>query len=316
MGLLKNCKKFVLDMLFKRDYLRSSEEPSDTIWKLPCDKLFRLDIPTYDGSGQAVHPSLLRRPDSPWFMLAFTPYTDTHDDVENPSVLISDTGLDFYEEKKGINPLVGKPEFDHNDDPDLFFRDGKYCILYLETMRPKVQTLYVLESEDRIYWKKQEVCHWDLESTRDFFMLSPKYMEFEGKEFIFYVNRDAKGGYAIECSGLGFTETRKVLVPGLKEYPWHIDIIPSGEAFYMLITTASTLDNNARYSLRIAKSGNLFDWKLAEDFCVEDCYRSSGFVENGILFAYLSKIFLPTYHRKKWKIMLLKKRLDMLRWGN
>jgi len=314
-SIFKKLKKVLLNMRFNKEYRSLSEEPKDTIWKLPCNKLFQLDIPTYDGSGQAVHPSILRRPNSPWFMMAFTPYTDTNDKVENPSVLISDTGLDFHEERAGINPLVGTPEFDHNNDPDLFYRDGKYGIFYLETMRPNYQTLFVLESNDRIYWKRQEVCRWDLNKTKNFFMLSPKYMELEGKEFVFYVNRDAEGGYAVECSGLGFTETRKVLIPGLKEYPWHIDIIPSGEAFYMLITTASTLDDTAEYKLRIAKSGNLFDWKLADDFCLENCYRSSGFVENDTLYAYISKIFLPSCHRKKWKIMLLKTRLDKLKWG-
>ncbi len=287
-------------MRFKKEYCKLSEKPGNTIWKLPCDKFFRLDVPTYDVSGQTMHPSVLRRPDSPWFMMAFAPYA---------AVVISDTGLDFHEERDSLNPLVSTPELDHNIDPDLFFRNGKYSLLYLETMPSEYQTLFVLESYDRQYWKKLEVCSWDLRSSENFFMLSPKYMEFEGKEFIFYVNRDAKGGYAIECSGLGFTETRKVLVSGLEECPWNIDIIPSGEAFYMLITTVE-------HKLRIAKSGNLFDWKLADDFCLENCGRSSGFIENGILYAYVSKIFLPSCQNTKSKIMLLKTRLDALKWGS
>ena len=165
--ILRICKKKVLDLIYQVSYRVTTRRPDKPLSELPAGKLFRLDIPTYDGSGQAVHPSLLVQADKttggnlvaggPQFVLSFTPYTDTDDRVENPSIVVSGDGLNFREEKPGLNPLVPAPERDHNDDPDLFYSNGKYGILYLETMRPEKQSLILLESTDRIHWEKRVI---------------------------------------------------------------------------------------------------------------------------------------------------------------
>ena len=49
-------------------------------------------IPTYDGSNQSTHPSVLQF-DTPWngyrFWMAMTPYPFNYDGLEDPSVLAS-----------------------------------------------------------------------------------------------------------------------------------------------------------------------------------------------------------------------------------
>ena len=241
--ILRICKKKVLDLIYQVSYRVITRRPDKPLSELPLGKLFRLDIPTYDGSGQAVHPSLLVQDartsggnpvaDGPRFVLAFTPYTDTDDRVENPSIVVSDDGLNFREEKPGLNPLVPAPEKDHNDDPDLFYSNGKYCILYLETMRPEKQSLILLESTDRIHWEKQVIHEERLDQSSGCFMLSPKYIEKDGLSYLFYVNRDATGGYRIEyvtgkdVYSLDFADRQVVAVSGLKELPWHIEILSS-----------------------------------------------------------------------------------------
>ena len=309
---LRFCKKTVLGVIYKVNYKVMTRKACDPITNLPFGKFFRLDIPTYDGSGQAVHPSLLVRSDKPRFILSFTPYTDTDDRVENPSVVISDDGLHFREEKKGLNPLVPAPEKDHNDDPDLFFRDGKYGIMYLETMRPEKQSLVLLESSDRIHWNKRILHQENLAGGSGCFMLSPKYIEKDGLSWLFYVNRDAVGGYRIEyvtgkdLYSLDFARRNAVTVSGLKVLPWHLDIIQSEGKYMMLLTTASGPEKNARYTLRLARSRNLTDWELDPGFALPDCYRSSGFEKDGVMYLYVSKIFLPAWRRKRWKILLYK----------
>ena len=310
--MLRSCKKALLDIIYRVNYKVMTQKACDPITDLPLGKFFRLDIPTYDGSGQAVHPSLLVNSDTPRFILAFTPYTDTDDRVENPSVVISDDGLNFREEKQGLNPLVPAPEKDHNDDPDLFCHDGKYCILYLETMRPEKQSLILLESADRIHWEKRILHQENLGSSSGCFMLSPKYLEKDGISYLFYVNRDASGGYRIEyvtgkdLYSLDFACRKVVNVSGLDALPWHLDILQCDSGYIMLLTTASGPEKNARYTLHIANSGNLTDWKLDPDFALPDCYRSSGFIKDGVLYLYVSKIFLPALRRKRWNILLYK----------
>ena len=325
---LRFCKKTVLDIIYRVSYKVVTLKPDRALEDLPLGKFFRLDIPTYDGSGQAVHPSLLvqdggqTQSNSPRFVLSFTPYTDTDDRVENPSVVISDDGLSFREEKAGLNPLVPAPEKDHNDDPELFFADGKYCILYLETMRPEKQSLILLESADRIHWDKRVLHVEDLTQGHSCFMLSPTYVEKDGVAYLFYVNRDAEGGYRIEhvtgkdIYSLDFGTRNPVKVVNLKdELPWHLAILPRkaddmpGGGYIMLLTTASDAEKDAWYTLHLARSSNLTDWELDSEFALSDCYRSSGFVRDGVLYMYVSKIFLPAWRRKRWNILLYKAKL-------
>ena len=307
--ILRFCKKRVLDLIYRVNYKGVTQKPDKAIEELPVGKLFRLDIPTYDGSGQAVHPSLLVQDDGPRFVLSFTPYTDTDDRVENPSILVSDDGLVFREEKPGLNPLVPAPEKDHNDDPDLFYSNGKYGILYLETMRPEKQSLILLESTDRVHWEKRVIHEEHLDQGSGCFMLSPKYIEKDGLSYLFYVNRDATCGYRIEyvtgkdVYSLDFAHRKVVTVSGLGELPWHLEIIPG---WYMLLTTAKDAEKDSRYTLRIAKSQDLVNWQMDQDFAVPDCYRSSGFIKDGVMHLYISKIFLPALRRKRWKILLYK----------
>ena len=335
--ILRFCKKKVLDLIYRVNYRVTTRRADKPLEELPVGKLFRLNIPTYDGSGQAVHPSLLMQDGksyagnpvagSPRFVLAFTPYTDTDDRVENPSVVISDDGLNFREEKPGLNPLVPAPEKDHNDDPDLFYSNGKYGLLYLETMRPEKQSLILLESTDRIHWEKHIIHEERLDQGSGCFMLSPKYIEKDGLSYLFYVNRDASAGYRIEyvtgkdVYSLDFAHRKVVTVSGLKELPWHLDIIRHqqstggqchsevGDDWYMLLTTARDAEKDSRYTLRIARSQDLVHWQMEEGFAVPDCYRSSGFIKDGVMYLYISKIFLPSLRRKRWNILLYKAEL-------
>ncbi|MBO7094159.1 MAG: hypothetical protein J6W33_04570, partial [Spirochaetia bacterium] len=99
----------------------------------------------------------------------------------------------------------------------------------------------------------------------------------------------------------------------LEELPWHLDIIPchpdagQGEGEWcMLLTTARDAAKESRYTLRLARSRNLMEWELDPEFALPDCYRSSGFIKEGVLYLYVSKIFLPALRRKRWNILLYK----------
>ena len=86
--------------------------------------LFPLMIPTYDGSGEAAHPSVLYFT-SRWnryrYWMAFTPYRGTNEKYENPSIVVSNDGIHWIQPKGLINPIIGKPEDGHLSDPNLFF---------------------------------------------------------------------------------------------------------------------------------------------------------------------------------------------------
>ena len=105
-----------------------------------------------------------------------------------------------------------------------------------------------------------------------------------------------------------------IKIKGDKVFPWHLDVVEchpgaGQDRYIMLLTTASGLKKEARYTLCLARSSNLTEWELEPSFALSDCYRSSGFIKDGVLYLYVSKIFLPAWRRKRWNILLYKAKM-------
>ena len=94
--------------------LATSHDNPDPLIEGVTDRA-RLDVPTYDGSGQVVHPDVLLEPGR--LVMAITPYPYSDGRFENPSLVVSADGMAF--QAFGTNPIVPPPPFDHNDDPDI-----------------------------------------------------------------------------------------------------------------------------------------------------------------------------------------------------
>lgn len=85
-----------------------------------------LDIKTYDGGNEGLHPSCLYFKEE-WngykFWFVFTPYKDMNDEIENPCMYVSQDGEKFAP-KEGANPLddITLPkEQEYNSDPELVY---------------------------------------------------------------------------------------------------------------------------------------------------------------------------------------------------
>jgi hypothetical protein len=304
-------KKIRRVILYVR-YIIETVPPDKSTETAPLYKICRLVIPTYDGSGQAVHPDILIQDESPKYILIFTPYPYTDDSYENPSIVVSENGVRFYEERTGLNPLVDAPEIDHNDDPDIFLTGGQYTLLYLETLRPLSQNLCLLQSRDRIIWTKKIIHSDNLQLQHTQFMLSPAAVQNAGKTVLYYVNRDAPGYHRIEfvtgntIDSLNFHKRQLPVISGLECVPWHIDIISDKTFYYMLISTVDNSSGKNLYSLRVARSTDLATWNISPKVILENCYRSTGFVREGIFHIYFSR----NVYLDEWRIALYKARVN------
>ena len=300
---IKRCIAHCIGASFKSTGKKTLEE-------LPLNKKIKLYIPTYDNSNQIVHPDILLRDESPKYVLAFTPYPNTNDKYENPSIAVSDDGIHFMEEKKGINPLVSAPEKDHNDDPDISFHNGMYQILYLETVRPDYQNLMLLISSDRLNWEKEILRHEELNGRNDGFMLSPAVVYNDRECFLFAVHKDLTNGntlYAVkgnDIHSINFENKIELSTIPNDLQPWHVDVFKDGkDGYVMLLCMVSPYScEQKEYSLFIGTSSNLIDWKFQETPVIKNCYRSSGFVRNSILYIYFSS----NIYADVWKTGLYK----------
>ena len=96
--------------------------------------------PTYDGSGQAIHPDIEYFP-SAWngykYWMAMTPYPGGKDPWENPSLLASNDGIKWVAPAGLPTPLYPKPPCDHNSDTDLVYNPAtdELWVYWLDTRR-------------------------------------------------------------------------------------------------------------------------------------------------------------------------------------
>ena len=271
--------------------------------QLPLYKKIPIKTPTYDKSGQAVHPDILVQNESPFYVLAFTPYPATNDYYENPSVLVSDDGLHFHEERKNLNPLASAPETDHNDDPDIALFGGVYYLVYLETRRPEKQNIHLLTSTDRILWQDSIIHTQNFENHGNIqFPVSPAQVYFGTPDsdgntgYLYYVMNVEKSdpprhyiqyvtGQAPGC--FDFESPDTPVFDNLPVIPWHVDIITDSARtpflYYMLISAVRHGQGRKHYSLYIARSSDLKHWTFCGREVLSGCYRSSGFIKDGIL---------------------------------
>jgi len=127
---------------------------------LTLDAPVVLTTPTYDGSGQAVHPDFAAAP--AWWMnqnsyLALTPYPGGDITKENPSLLMS-TGTRRWRNIDGApNPLV-LPGDGYLSDPDILFdADSRQLWLYYRFVGGGKNVIKLIRSSDSQHWSEPEV---------------------------------------------------------------------------------------------------------------------------------------------------------------
>lgn len=124
-----------------------------------------LTTPTYDGSGQAMHPSVLKF-GSTWngylYWMAMTPYPGSNDNYENPSILVSNDGTTWSVPYGLTNPVVPAPAdlANWNADPHLVYNpDTDELWMYYRTSYAVAQqsTLSITKSSDGVSWSSPAV---------------------------------------------------------------------------------------------------------------------------------------------------------------
>ena len=113
--------------------------------------------PTYDGSGQSVHPDIMLFP-AAWhgsrMWVSLTPYPFGNSGFENPSLYVSSTGTSVQVPSGVVNPLVPMPFApNYNSDPDLTYdpHTDRLVMAYRVAGGPSNQIM-VMSSGDGQSW--------------------------------------------------------------------------------------------------------------------------------------------------------------------
>jgi len=146
-----------------------------------------LFIPTYDGSGQAVHPDILYWKDQYW--MTCTPYPYGVDTYENPCIYTSKDNYNWQVPDGCINPLA-YPSINnsgyHLSDPCLLAFKNSLMIYYRETHKINgVDKSYIkmISSTDGQKWSNPIMV---MQSETDS-LISPALLSSQEHCFMFHV---------------------------------------------------------------------------------------------------------------------------------
>lgn len=217
-----------------------------------------LTTPTYDGSGQTVHPSVVYI-DGGFagykYWMGITPYPGGNDDYENPSLLASNDGI-TWEVPSGItNPLAPMPSH-HNCDCCLVW-DNDASVLYLyyvEYLSSGVINIYRFPiTEDPLTVGTKVLCTPDTAVG-----WSPcVYRNGPGDWVMWFLDKDVKLQKWVSTDGLVWSgqtfpefynisdglRTKNTLIP------WHISVNKFGDKYIFLSCAYPASGNNGQTDL-------------------------------------------------------------------
>ena len=226
-----------------------------------------LPLPTYEGSGQSVHPSVVNTPASfggiglTWYM-AHTPYPNTNDEYENPSLLGSVNGEDWV--NVGTNP-IDQPtpeeiaEGAYMSDPEMIYKDGRLELVYRFNHAGK-EVLYRKTSTTGTTWTERELIF-----DKDTFghsVMSPSIIYEDGKYRMWTVVPSGTVHYYESITGrLGTWSSPKVVPIQYREgtgthSPWHISVFKDSDAMYYLVLNAIIPNSTFMRHILIGKSSD------------------------------------------------------------
>ncbi len=204
-----------------------------------------LTIPTYDGSGQLTHPKVLYFQNG-WngyrYWMSMTPYPHTVDRYENPSIVVSNDGLNWFVPRGLKNPITGLPKDvkfgGHYSDPHLVMKGNTMELWYRHNPgNPKtkrainsINTYYKMVSTDGIHWSAPQ----ELFTARDGHLSMAINYE-NGMYKAWYATYSGNLCYQESYDSFHWSQPIVASVPLPAGYcPYHQDMIKVGSQYCLL----------------------------------------------------------------------------------
>lgn len=238
---------FIVYKMFTKDRIISDHFPVKLYRALSSKKYNRVGdykivkLKTYDGLGQAVHPSAVKFNDK--IILAVTPFPYGNDYYENPCLYKSADGYNF-EPINDAKPIVLPQAHDkliYLSDPFLFVNDGNLYLIYRECVYQDnenyVAHIYEMHTGDLTNWSTPVELF-----KSEYGAMSPAVLNENGTAYIYYVKFHNKTTILCRRPYDGNTEEELLVYNTPDEMMlWHIDFFKYNKEIFGLFTFS--LDN-------------------------------------------------------------------------
>ncbi len=231
------------------------------------------DTPTYDDSGQVVHPDIVYFANG-WngyrYWLVMEPYPFSQDSYENPSILVSNDGASWAP-PPGITNPIALPNTSYLADADLVYDQASNQMwMYYPHQTVNGQTRMIRKtSSDGINWGDpyNEPL---LFTVPDYQLLSPAVVKVGSTYRMWSVNTGAQGcdgqsNYVqvrTSTNGTSWSAPSNVSLSIPNMLPWHIDVIyvPSKAEYWALVPAYAPGSDCTNTELYFAKSSDGTNW--------------------------------------------------------
>jgi len=243
-----------------------------------------LDIPTYEGSGQIVHPQVIFFAEKFMgfhYIMVMTPYPFSNNAYENPSILGSQDGV-IWEVPEGlINPVVGVPtdvmHGGYYSDPFILQNGNRLELWFRHTLaiNDEGQRVQPRNSHNRIYrtvtwdltdWTKLETIL-DCPNSINHFM-SVAVMHNDSTYRLWYTNFNSQLFLINSTDLINWSERTQVKADLNGLGIWHHEIAFTGERYEALFTSANW-ENQPEFRLFFAVSDDGIDFGTGSEIDIE-----------------------------------------------
>lgn len=249
----------VMDLQTKTEIISNSTSNQKVILK---SDIQRLDIPTYDGSGHAVHPSVVYTPyqfNGYKYWMAFTPYPNGDSQYENPSILKSDDGVNWSVPNGLTNPITPTPTDGYNSDTCLLLdHASNQLVCYYRPVINGQSTVVRKTSSDGVVWSTEVQC------TGTDNVLSPQVIMKESNDFLMIGQRNGDFVALGSSDGIAFTEIEQSRL-SMPDILWHIGMCQTPSGYLFTLCTFNNLESNENTSLYFGSSRNGLNPTLISD---------------------------------------------------
>jgi hypothetical protein len=222
------------------------------------DTLSIIPLITYDGNGETLHPSVLNlgfKWNGYQYWMGNTPMPKHDTNFENPSIWVSNNGIDWIVPEGVNNPVVPKPVYGSNADSELFFENNILYIIYKETTHINCKCyrfLKLVKSNDGRTWTKTKTIVIPVKNEIE--NVSPSLIKIGSTYYIYYFTADSYTKEHIpvnpricrvSCNIVDemYSNVEKINIPVDPGFIWwHLHIFRYNDSYYLSALRSKTHD--------------------------------------------------------------------------
>lgn len=236
-----------------------------------------LTTPTYDGSGELVHPDAVVIPER-WqgrrYWVSATPYPTGNPKYENPSIYQGYISRQMSVPAGAKNPLAQPGALGgYLSDPDMLYDpDRNQLRMYYRQTAGSSDLLFMITSQDGVQWSAPQRVLTD----ERYALISPAIVRESASSWrMWSVYAVAQGCYSLSeemslnqrrsTDGVAWSDPEPVnlRVPG--RVPWHLDVqyIPAKQEYWALIAAYPQGTSCSQTAIYFARSADGTNWTVA-----------------------------------------------------